>query len=305
MMPSEQLKEKALANIDLLEAKYPALSNLALSQGSSFKALVEASTEHSQMLRLADCCLLGALDAPRWGNCDHASYLATLELMVTTLPQEGTSRKKLWKKISTGSESKFLDTVAEAVWLVHFNSRGVPFTFEEPLDPGEAMPKDADFVLRQDGKTLWLDSYSIQINQPSSVAPGLAFPFMVGRSREISMNVFRARAHRKYDDKFKWHVTSGALQGQHTGILLSILKAEKELLLPFFMDFQFVSAVPPPPGLFTENRPGLASVTVTNFVRLEGNDHLSPYVLFNWMNPAMDSLAFLMNPPLVSTETAR
>lgn len=305
MMPTEQLKVKALAHTDLLEARYPALSDLALSQGTSLKALVEASTNHSQMLRLSDCCLMGALDAPRWGNCDHASYLATLEQMVTILPQAGASRKKLWKKISTGSESKFLDTLAEAAWLVHFSSRGVPFTFEEPLDPGEAMSKDADFVLRRDGKTLWLDSYSIQVNQPPTAAPRLAFPFMVGRSREISMNVFRARAHRKYDDKFKWHVNSGALQGQHTGILLSILKAEKELLLPFIMDPQFDSAVSPPSGLFTENRPGLASVTVTNFVRLEGTEHLSPNVLFNWMNPAMDSLAFLMNQPLVSSGTAR
>jgi hypothetical protein len=305
MMPTEQLKVKALAQIDLLETKYPALSDLALSQGSSFTALVEASTVHSQMLRLSDCCLMGALDAPRWGNCDHASYLATLELMVTILPEEGASRKKLWKKISTGSESKFLDTVAEAAWAIHFSSRGILFTFEEPLDPGDAMPKDADFVLRRDGKTLWLDSYSIQFNQPPTVTPRLAFPFMVGRSREISMNVFQARAHRKYDDKFKWHVNSGALQGQHTGILLSILKAEKELLLPFFMDPQFDSTSLPPSGLFTENRPGLASVTVTNFVRVEGNEHLSPNMLFNWMNPAMDSLAFLMNPALIQAEKLR
>jgi hypothetical protein len=71
------------------------------------------------------------------------------------------------------------------------------------------------------------------------------------------------------------------------------------------MDPQFDSANPLPPGLFSEKRPGLTSVTVTNFVRLEGTEHLSPNVLFNWMNPAMDSLAFLMNPPLVSTETDR
>lgn len=305
MRPSERLKERALAQIDLLEARYPTLSGLALTQGSSFRALVESSTEHSQMLRLSDCCLMGALDALKWGNCDHASYLSTLELMVTILPEEGDYRKKLWKKISTGSESKFLDTVAEAAWLLHFSSRGVPFTFEEPLDPGDPMSKDADFVLRQDGKTLWLDSYSIQVNQPPPMAPKLAFPFMVGRSHEISRNVFRARAHRKYDDKFKWHVNSGALQGQHTGILLSILKAEKELLLPFIMDPQFDASVPPPSGLFTGSRQGLASVTITNFVRLQGTDHLSPNVLFNWMNPAMDSLASLLNPSLVATNTSR
>lgn len=116
------------------------------------------------------------------------------------------------------------------------------------------------------------------------------------------MNVLRARAHRKYDDKFKRYVNSGALQGKHTGILLSILKAEKELLLPLFIDLQFDSGTPPPSGLFTESRPSLASVTVTNFVRLEGTEHLMPNVLFNWMNPWLDSLAFLLNPSLVLTQ---
>jgi hypothetical protein len=285
----QQTIAAAMAEVGPLEGKYPALAALARQHGSSFRDQIAACTEHEEPLRFSDCCLMAASGAPRWGHCDHASYLATLERMVKILLPMGAPPKKLWAKIKNPSQTVFLDTVAEAVWTVHFHELALDFAYEVPLDPLKAMPKDADFRVPTKDGPLWLDSIAISVQSASMPAEKpSATRFFGGRSKEASVNLFMKKAHSKYDKKFRREVNDGALNGQQTGILLSLLKAEKELLLPFVFSGSEGLSVEPPNGLFTEARSALACVLVTNFIRPEGQEHLVPNVLFRWIQTGIE-----------------
>jgi hypothetical protein len=277
-----KMKAMAIPKASPLDLKFPALAALAAQFGSSFRDQIEGSTYHKEPLRLSDCCMMEALGAPRWGHCDQSSYLATLERMVEILLPMGACPKKLWSKIKNPSETIFLDTVAETVWTIRFHELGLPFGYEVPLDEKKSMPKDADFKVQCGDGPIWLDSTAISV--PSQEPQ--PFPYISGRGRTVSVNVFLDRAKRKYAKKFKDEVDHGALAGQRTGILVNLLKAEKELLSPFLFGGLEEVNEKPPAGLFTERRSRLTCVLVANFVRREGQEYLSPNVLVNWARPS-------------------
>lgn len=283
MADFNEIKAAATANVGAVEAKFPALADLARRHESSLSAQIEAATDHKEALKFSDCCLLEAVGFPHWGHCDFAGYLATFERMVAILLPMGADSKKLWAKIKNPSEEKFLDAVAEAVWVVRYQELGLDFSYEAPLDPLKAMSKDADFRIETDDGPLWLDSVAITIpkSEPNN------YPFIVGRSVGISVNVFAKRAKGKYDKKFKDEVENGALKGHRTGILLNLLKAEQELLFPFHVGGLEEVNPGPPNGLFTEDRPGLVCVMVANCVRPAGQEHLTPNVIIKWIRPGL------------------
>ncbi len=283
MAEFNEMKDAARANAGLVEAKYPALADLARRHQSSLADQIEDASNHKGPLLFSDCCLLDAIGAPHWGHCDFASYLATFERMVGIVVPMGTDTKKLWSKIKNPSEAKFLDAVAEAVWVVRYHELGLNFAYEAPLDPQKAMPKDADFRIETADGPLWLDSVAIATPKTEQNS----YPFILGRSVGISMNVFVKRARGKYDKKFKDEVDNGALKGQMTGVLLNLLKAEQELLFPFNIGGLEEANAVPPDGLFTEERIGLACVMVANCVRPDGQEHLTPNVIIQWVRPAL------------------
>jgi hypothetical protein len=185
---------------------------------------------------------------------------------------------KLWQKLTKGPESGFLDTVAEAALVIHFLDVGLSVSLERPFDPSVSNSKDADIVVTLNGVERWLDVLNVEIasfDPPTSspFAPFIALP----TPTELT-DTFAARAKKKYENKFKQAIRSGPLKGSSVGILLSIFKSEKAVILQLLNGVK----LPFPDRLFSDKNPGLDLVYIYTFRSDQESDLMRPIPVAEW-----------------------
>lgn len=260
-----------------IDTKYPALSSLARSQGYTLKQIGKgAQNIPNRYLRLADCCEMALKDYPRWPSCDAYNYLATLDRFLMLTPEHPLSHQKIWRKLVGGSESIFLDTVVEAVWAIHFWDSGLAALLEQPLDPSNPISKDADLVVTLGETRYWLDALSIDM--PSTPSHLIWRPTLEMRLMELVK-----RAQKKYDNKFRKAVKSGCLKMDSTGILLCIVKSEREIIPQFIGQFNENTESLIPSNVFNDNRPKLDLIWIHTIRPSKSSDVLEPISLQKWM----------------------
>jgi len=267
-----------------VDARYPALSSLAESQGRTLNTIAKgAHLSDLRYLRLADCCNLALSDSPRWG-IDAYNYLATIDEWVRRFESDALACKKVWQKLVGGSPSVFLDTVVELAWGLYFLDQGLPVSLEHQFDPLDPTSKDADVVVTWGGTKYWLDILNIGPNKPDPPLETQGAPLIwrptAGRD-EVAVSLSN-RAKLKYDDKFKSAVRSGSLVGSSVGVLLCVLKVEKSVIPQFFSALVHRLETPPPPGLFDEQHPGLSVVWVHTLRARDKSDLLQPSSIVKW-----------------------
>ena len=266
--------------------------------------MASKAERHEGYITFGDCCQMVQQDAQPWSHADGWDYLATLDAFLDQIRPPLPARQRLWKKVSTGQESQFLDTVAEAAWALHFKMRGIAVELEAKFDPLAKQSKDADFRIGPPGNSLWLDVCSIQVAAPSpegSHPPHYAF---LGHSREAVIAMAQRKALNKYLSKFEPATLFGALRGQAVGVLLGFPKAEKNVIPSLFADLCAGIEIPAPPGLFDAARPSLGLVWGFTLTRAESTPFLLPSLILPWSHPdwASDAFVKVLQPNPLSIE---
>ena len=276
-----------------LDLAFPALARLAVDKGTSLGALADSAQDHPGYLLLTDCCQMAQRGVPRWSHADNYDYLATLNVFLEEPWIEERHRKVLWEKIIVKQGSQFLDSVAEAAWALHFRDRGVLYEFEARFDPLSKTSKDAEFRLGPLGQALWLDVSSMEVGPPDAPEVRLPRQAYPSHSRDSVVSLVVRKAVNKYKSKFKPAVLEGPLKEQPVGILLGLLKAERNLLPGLLFDMEAGHPIPAPPRLFSDENPGLAIVWVFNLTRAESGAYLMPNLIFPWCQPDVEGLPIL------------
>lgn len=257
-----------------LDLNYPALSRLANDNGLSLSAIAATARDHDGYITLADCCQLASRNAP---DCYH--YLATLDRFSELLKNDAQSRKTVWKKIYRQKESSFLDAIAEAAWVIYFDSIGAKYEVEVPFsnDPNS---KNADIKLGN----IWLDVVNIKLRPLSKTREsGLVFPNSEVAQKNLLLEL-RKRAIKKYNEKFKGVIELGLLSNPSVGILICIIKSEKAVIFPFMHEIMEGIPIQIPPDLFSKSPRGLNVVQVFRLAPKDQHGYLEPKVIFNWQN---------------------
>lgn len=288
-----------------VDLKFPVLAQLAKEHGTSLAALAANAKHHEGYITFGDCCWLVQQDAPSWSHADGGDYLATLDAFLTQVKPSQPSSRRLWKKVSTGRESQFLDTVAEAAWALHFKVHRVDVELESKFEPLAKHSKDADFRIGPPQRGLWLDVCSVQVAAPSPDVPHLphhAFPTL---SRDAVIAMTQRKALNKYASKFKDATTSGALRDQAVGILLGFPKAEQDVIPSLLAELSLGIKIPAPSGLFDAARPSLALVWGFTLTRAMEFPFLLPSLILPWSHPAWESDPFvkLLQPQQLAIQT--
>lgn len=270
-----------------LDLEYPALARLAARHGKTLKMLAAGARVHSGSITLGDCCSFVQAGVPSWSHADCYDYLKTLNVFLEHFVPPALNHKEFWRKITNGSETQFLDTVAEAAWALHFRDRGVTVDLDERIAPSTRSRLDADFRLGPPGQGLWLDVNSIEIAPRPVVGkemqPGPSRP----RTRDAVVSFAARKAVNKYKEKFENAVRCGPLNGQAVGVLLGFLKAEMAIL-PVLMDLECGFQIPPPPKLFSDLNPGLILVWGFNLIRAVNGAYLVPNMVLPWSHPDLE-----------------
>jgi len=288
-------------NIDL---EFPALARLCSDFGESLTELASRARDHPGYISLADCCFLAQAGAPAWSHADSHDYLKTLNVFLEHFLSPALSRKEFWRKISNGSETQFLDTVAEAAWALHFRDRGVPIDIDVRIAPHTRNRKDADFRIGQPGHALWLDVNSIEVAPPEPKGPTSQARPSRPRTQEAVVALAMRKAVNKYKEKFEKAVRSGPLYGQPVGVLLGFLKAEMAIMPALMNDLELGTRIPPPPELFSDLNPGLVAVWGFNLTRAASGAYLMPNLILPWSHPDLEQspIHALLQPNLLRIE---
>jgi len=264
-----------------LDTNYPELSSLAQSQGYTLNRLgAFPPNSDEKYLGFGSCCNFVLNNYPYWEPGNPYNYLATLNEFLRKLQPERSVSEKIWKKLTGGSPSVFLDTVTEAVWALYFLDNGKHVFLEKSFDPSNPKSKDADMVVTLDGKECWLDALSVGPNIPRSFTP-LHEPRSIARLpiEKVITNLAN-RAKEKYRRKFKEAVKSGLLSS--SGILLCILKIESEVIPQYVVNRLNNIETTPPVDLFGDKNPGLDRVWVHTFRPCETYGLLRPFSIVKW-----------------------
>jgi hypothetical protein len=270
-----------------IDAKYPALSELAVANSLNLSTIADSAHDHDEYLTLADCCQLARDEAPRW-SVDHYHYLATLNLFLKLLPNYVTnsvksSFKNIWERLYKRSNSAFLDVLAEATWVIHLHSIVADFKIDVPFNTPDGT-KDADIKLCSNGNAIWLDVVNVQLTPLLNEKYPRFVCFKTEIAQERILSKLCYRAVKKYNKKFKEALVSGSLHNASVGILICIVKSAKNVIPPFIGELKEGIPVPPPSGLFSKTRPGLNLVKVFNLGQKDGQEHLEPIPVFEWVN---------------------
>jgi len=262
-----------------VDALYQNLSNVVKSHGRSLNQLAEsAKSPKDTYLKLADCCWFVRNEKPRHANIDPFNYLGTFNEYA-----ERTNRtpSKIWENLQKGSHNKFLDTLVEAVWDIHFTKKGLVVRPDVPMNS-----KDVDFVITTlKGKEWWLDAYSVGPEKLNAPLITCNLHQCVGR-RTIQSDrpLVVEKVRKKYNEKFKEAVSLGLLNDKSAGILLCVMKEHSPLVIGRIAD------IPEPAPLnFFNNKPGLDLVWIHTLGPLEGQDVLQPRVLYEWWRDGLIS----------------
>ena len=287
-----------------IDLEFPALARLSADYGESLKGLAARAKDHPGYISLGDCCFLFQGGAPSWSHADSHDYLKTLNVFLESFIPPKLNPKEFWRKISTGLESQFLDTVAEAAWALHFRDRGIAMDLDVRLAPGTPSRKDSDFRFGNPGKALWLDVCSIEVAPPDPKGRTLQNRPSRPRTRESVVALAMRKAVNKYKEKFEIAIRSGPLHGQPVGVLLGFLKAEMAVMPVLMNDLEQGTRIPPPPELFSDLNPGLAAVWGFNLTRAASGAYLMPNLILPWSHPDFEQsqIPALLQPPLLRIE---
>lgn len=250
-----------------VDQKYPALSYLAKSNGTSLNALGSNARVHDDYLQLADCCQFVREDRPRCASGDPYDYLATLEAFIGGLPVKSNSRKTIWPKITGSTQSMFLDTLIEAAWVLRFTTNGTQFEYEAKFEPTNAGSKNADFRVAQNAKQYWLDALSVGGKESLG-------------SWAQPINLVRA-ARTKYETKFTKAVADSLPSDCEIGVLVCIFKS-KETQKGFWSQSNNAETKPPL-NLFDAQCPRFSMVCVHTLCPHENAEFMKPAILKYWM----------------------
>ena len=269
------------ANVDAL---YPKLSEVVKSHGRSLNQLAESaktSTSKYTYIQLSDCCWFVRNEMQRFGNVDPFNYLATLEEYAKRAYR---TSLKIWQSIR-GSPSKFLDTLVEAVWAIHFTNNGLKVRLDVSMNPSSQSSKDVDFVVTWKGKEWWLDARSVGPEQLKAPPIACDWPPRVGRgSIESAVLRLANKAKEKYSDKFSEAVKSGLLGGSSAGILLCVMKEHNPLVCASIARVKIET----PPNFFSD-KPGLDLVLIHTVGAPAGQDVLQPISLYRWWRKGLNN----------------
>lgn len=289
-----------------LDSAFPALAELARQNKATLDDLANAATDHPGYLILGDACQMVRKDWGRWSHADARDYLGTLDLFLVKHPMPTKTQKAFWKKINTGTDSQFLDTICEAAWGLHFAQLCLPFVFEAKLDPGLKQGPDADFRLDQPEGSLWLDVTSGEVERPSIDPPQVRIPgfAFAPYSRDAAVAIAHKKAAAKYRDKFEPVIQKGHLKGDSVGVLLGFPKMEKNLFPGLMVDLLLGQPIQAPDGLFGDARPGLGLVWGFTLTRDSSGAYLVPSLVFPWSHPSLQEDAFLkaIRPDLLTVQ---
>ena len=263
-----------------VDVRYPRLSSLAQLHRKTLKNIGEnAIPKHGTYLGFGECCYQVLHDYPRWGDCDVYNYLHTLDEFVSRIPANTPTRRKLWDKI-TDCGNAFLNAVVEAAWALYFWDNGyLQVCLEVPFDPsGLKSEKDADVVVTIDGMKHWLDATSIQPSESEFPPMPQGISFGPIEIPEEVITKLADKAREKYQDKFEEAVHSGFFKDEVLGVLLCVLKFEKQV--DFLTEFNL--SLPPPKGLLDNEKPGLNLVWVHTLRASRDSDILRPSTIAKW-----------------------
>jgi len=269
-----------------VDALYPNLSNVAQSHGTALNKLAEsANASKHTYLKLADCCWLVRNEKPKYGNANHFNYLATLDEYAK---RPDRTYSEIWKSLQKGGPSKFLDTLVEAVWAIHFTNKGLAVSLDVPINPSSQSSKDVDFVITLKGKEWWLDALSVGPKQLKAPPIVCDWPPQLGcQSIESAVLKLANKAKEKYRDKFSEAVRSGLLDGSSAGILLCVMKQHNPLVCAFIEGVTVET-----PANFFSDKPGLDFVLIHTVGARDGQDILQPISLYCWWRKGINKSYF-------------
>ena len=222
---------------------------------------------------------------PRHSHADGIDYLSTINTYLSIQWSVPIPTTELWRRLSTGNQSMFLDTMSELAWALEFHRRGTAFESEARFFPEPTKGANADFLIGPRGAGLWLDVNSMELAPPTrdkSSLPWASFP-AISKAQLVSKLV--GKAINKYTEKFNADVMGGPLKGQPTGLLLGLHKAEKESLPALMLGLIAGITEPVPDGLFSDLRPELALIWVYVLTRALDGTCLLPSLVFRWDHP--------------------
>ena len=268
-----------------VDALFANLSNMAKSNGTTLNELAKsANVSKHTYLKLADCCLFVRDEMPRFTNGDPFNYLATLDEYAK---RPDRTHSELWESLQKGPHSKFLDTLVEAMWAIHFTRKGIAVSLKVPINPSSKDSKDVDFFIMLNDKEWWLDAISVGPNQlrANSVACN-GYQCLGLPSIESAVSRIAKKAEKKYRKKFSKDVKSGFIADSSAGILLCLMKEHSPLDVAFCASHGRI-AVEPPPNFFN-NKPGLGLVLIHTIRVQDEQDVLEPFSLYRWWNERID-----------------
>ena len=164
-----------------VEVAFPALADLARKFRTSLQYLAGESAGHDGYCSLRDCCWMAMRDLPRHSHADGIDYLATINTYLSIPWSVSIPPAELWRRLCTGNQSMFLDTLSELAWALTFHHRGISFEAEAKFFTDPAKQANADFLIGSRGAGLWLDVNSMELAPLSREAPAgprPAFPSM-------------------------------------------------------------------------------------------------------------------------------
>jgi hypothetical protein len=287
-----------------IDLEFPALSRLSADYGQSLKGLAARAQDHPGFISLGDCCFLVQAGAPSWSHADCHDYLKTLNVFLENFIPPTLNCREFWRKISNGSETQFLDTVAEAAWAIHFRDRGITIDLDVRIAPNTRNRQDADFRIGAPGHSLWLDVNSIEVAPREPKGMTLRARPSRPRTRESVVALAMRKAVNKYKEKFENAIRSGPLQGQPVGVLLGFMKAEMAIMPVLMNDLEQGVRIPPPLELFSDLNPGLVAVWGFNLTRADSGAYLVPNLILPWSHPDFEQsqLPALLQPNLLRIE---
>jgi len=166
---------------------------------------------------------------------------------------------------------------------------GADFTIEEPFDKSDTKSKNADIKLRLDGKEIWLDVVNIEFS-PLGLKQGMrSVSFNTSIAQEQLLLKLKKRAIEKYNKKFKNAIKSGALQNANVGVLMCVIKSERDVMLPFMYELSEGITIFPPVDVFSESSVGLNFILIFRLGPKENCEYLEPIPIFQWFNTDFES----------------
>ena len=266
-----------------LDARFPVLSALALSHRRGLNRRADSLARPADhFLGLSECCW-EARHGRRGVAIGPMNYLATLDEFVCRFSSDVIAVSRVWKKLTTGGESSFLDTVAEAAWALHFLALGLSPRLDVRFDATNPDSKDADIVLVTGDDRLWLDVKNVDFTKDGFLVSQTRLSGVPRPKPEVVREAILERASREYQGKFGKAQRRGNLPvGEAVGLLLCGLKSE-----PIFI--RAVTNGPEQLALPSRLRnfaPALCLVVAHRLAPRSGLDVLMPVPLVTWIDDA-------------------